>query len=176
MAAKKRSTRSAPKPKTPPKKKPRRVPALAWRSRALALYVAGWTYAQIAKRLELPASTVRDGIEAELVDETGGYADVIKQRREVKSRQLDAVIRGSLPAARAGLPNAAFVVIAAVDKQIKLHGLAAAEKVDVTGALTLNFDAHQELLSRIEKLAAPATDEPSLDVDTLAKGDAPADG
>lgn len=144
-----------------------------WRAEALRLHVEGWTFSQIARQLGKPASTVREGIDAELVDVTAGYTDQIKQRREVKSAQLEAIIRGHLPAATGTVSdenedgatakpdaNAAFVVIACVNAQAKLHGLTAAEKVDINAAITLGFDAHTELLSRLEKIARPKSGDP----------------
>lgn len=92
---------------------------------------------------------------------TAGFAESVKQRREIKSAQLDAVIRGSLADAEAGVPSAASVVIAAVAAQTKLYGLAAAEKLDINAAITLSFDAHTELLGRLEKLAGPPKTEPT---------------
>jgi hypothetical protein len=123
----------------------------AWRHKALRLYLAGLSYSQIAEALGKQADSVRKGIDAELADETENYAEHIKRDRAVKCAQLDAILRGNLPKATSGDINSSFVCIAVIKEQVRIKGLASAEKIDVNAKLSLSFDAHQALLERIAK-------------------------
>lgn len=143
--------------KTLAKKQPApKVPKLDWHAEAVRLHVSGLTVAEISRKLQKPFERVRDGITAELAKVSGDFADRVNERREIVSHQLDRIIRGSIEAADEGDANSAFVVIAALEKKTKLFGLAAAEKVDITGGLSLSFDAHVALMSRLEKLIGPS--------------------
>ena len=140
-----------------PKQPKPKVPKLDWHEDAVRLHVSGLTVAEIARKLGKPFERVRDGITAELAKVSGNFADRVNERREIASHQLDRVIRGSIEAADEGDTNASFVVIAALDKKAKLFGLLASEKIDITGGLSLSFDAHAALMARLEKLIGPTT-------------------
>lgn len=137
-------------------KQSKRIPPKERAVEALRLHVEGWSYSQIATQLGVDIGTVRAAIHIALETQTANYADEIKQKREIKNAQLDAVIRGSLPDAEAGVPAAAAVVTAAVKEQIRLYGLAEPEKVDLSGSLTLIHDAEAELFDRLARLVAEA--------------------
>jgi hypothetical protein len=138
--------------KSEPKKRRRQPATAAWRAEALRLYLDGWTFAEIATQLGQMKSTVRDGVRAELAEDIADATERINDRRAVKVAQLDAIIRGHLDDARTGDVRAASVVIAAIERQTKLEGLAVAEKLDVTAKMTLSFDAKEALATKLQEL------------------------
>lgn len=138
------------------KKSAPKVARLDWHVEAVRLHVSGLTVAEISRKLHKPFERVRDGITSELSKVSGDFADRVNERREIVSHQLDRIIRGSIEAADDGDANSAFVVISALEKKTKLFGLAASEKIDISGGLSLSFDAHVALMSRLEKLIGPS--------------------
>lgn len=124
-----------------------------WRNKALRLYLAGCSFAQVAQALDMKRDTVRQGIEAELSAETGSYVEDIRRDRAVKCAQLDTILRGNLQKASSGDINASFVCIAVIKEQVRIKGLASADKLDITGKLSVSFDATAELMRRLKKMA-----------------------
>lgn len=156
------------KPNTSAKEQRKRLEKADDASEALRLRVdEGLHIRQIAERLGRSVGWVSQEINR-LLDETREEdVEAAKRLRELKAQQLDAVIAGSLPKAKAGVATAAQAVIAAVSAQAKLLGLNAKEQLELSGDLAVVAGAHESILEALDRLtvevAPPAVGDEGSD-------------
>ena len=128
-------------------------PAAGTRMRqALELRIEGRPYAEIAEAMGVSIGTVFQYV-AQAIDRLNGEevrnADVARQMQLLR---LDAIMRGSWTKATVdGNADAAAIVLRCLERQSKLLGLDAPQKVDITARLRLL--AEQEGLDYEELLA-----------------------
>lgn len=134
------------------------------RAQAVDLAASGYTYREIAKRLQVSPGQAHDDVTKGLA-ELGGEVGRLKREallgREL--RLLDLVSRAAMPAALQGDPRAALTVFRAVDRRAKLLGLNAPIQVELT----------DEMDREIRTLAAKLAEDGLWGVDTPDGVDVP---
>lgn len=135
-------------------------------TKALDLRRQGRTLREIATLLECSLGQVHklitDGIKAVPVESVEALRVVEGERLDADYARLGdviaAAIRSPTNAAREVVVKATHERTNISAQRAKLFGLNAKEQIDVSGALSLTHDAHDQLLDRLARLAAAAAE------------------
>lgn len=98
---------------------------------ALALRIAGWTYDAIGTELNTSAGTVRNWIASELDRLHAMEISALDALRRLQLERVDAMLVGLWDKATAGDVKAVDAVLKLLERQAKLLGMDAPERVDV---------------------------------------------
>lgn len=142
------------------------------RVKALHLKMAGASLDEIATTLGYAGrAAVSKDLTRALQVATKAEVDTVLEWRELELARLDRVQRGSWPAAIGGDPKSAMVVLACIDRRVKLLGLDAPLKVEATvqdAETAAQALAVQELVNEARAMAAnaaPSSTEEAADRD-----------
>lgn len=98
---------------------------------ALALRIAGWSYDAIATELNTSAQNVRNWISSELDRLHAMEISALDALRRLQLERVDAMLVGLWDKATAGDVKAVDAVLKLLERQAKLLGMDAPERVDV---------------------------------------------
>lgn len=98
---------------------------------ALALRIAGWTYDAIGIELGQPAATIRNWVARELDRLHDMEISALDALRRLQLERIDAMLVGLWPKATSGDVKAVDTTLKLLERQAKLLGMDAPERVDV---------------------------------------------
>lgn len=147
-----------------PASKAQRMATAQRREKAWQLKLAGATLEEIAKALEYAgAAAVSKDLTRSLQAALNMPVELANEYRALKYARLERLLRSHWPVALAGDPKAAMVVLAIIDREVKLLGLDAPVKVEATvqDAESARQElAIQELVQEAQRIADNAAQAP----------------
>jgi hypothetical protein len=106
-------------------------------NQALELRIAGLTFRQIAVQLGVDARTAYDDVQTELGALDPVVAKQAERLRDLEVARLDRLWLALNPGIKAGQPGAVLAAVRVMERRAKLLGLDSAERVVLSGEVTL---------------------------------------
>lgn len=118
----------------------------ARRKTVSANLLAGFTLEEIAGALDCPLSTVRRDVKVLLDEMREARIEMIASHADIDLARLDRIIVANWPRMMQGDPNAARIVMEAIDRRARILGTYAPEKLAVAGM------SYEELLEKAKAI------------------------
>ena len=108
-------------------------------AKALDLRIAGASYRQIARQLDVADATAYADVQDELGRLDGVNHEKAERLRDLEARRLDTLTLSLAPGIKAGDPRAVLAAVRILERRARLFGLDAAQPLTVAGTLTIRW-------------------------------------